>query len=73
MDGGFGRERSFTGLSGGEDNGRGVQIGCLVPNCRRALFFSSSTEEKTRIMPVEYPAEMDLSGAIGIGKIRLGT
>lgn len=31
-EGGFGRERPFTGLSGGGRQWRGVQIGCLVPN-----------------------------------------
>lgn len=32
MDGGFGREDSFTGLSGGQNNGEERRIGCLVPN-----------------------------------------
>lgn len=57
VEGGFGREHSFTGLSGGEDNAEECTSDVLFQNVPSAFLQHSG---KTRIMPVEYPIEMDL-------------
>lgn len=52
MVGGFGRERSFSGPSAGEDNGGDGGLDVLFQTALRAFL---QHRGKTGIMPVEYP------------------
>lgn len=70
MEGGFGRECSFTGLSGGQDNAEKCRLDVLFQNVPSAFLQRGG---QTRIMPAEYPMEMDLLGLLVLEKIRLGT
>ncbi len=65
MERGFGQERSFTGLSGGEDNGEECRLDVLFQTVPSAFL---QHRGKTRIILVEYPTEMDLLGLLVLEK-----
>lgn len=61
VEGGFGQEHSFTGLSGGGDNGEECRLDALFQTVPSTFL---QHRGMTRIMPAEYPVEMDLLGLL---------